>query len=294
MNRYVDDGMVAGFVTLVARRGEIIYFDKLGYQDVEMKIPMALDTIFRIYSMTKPITSVALMMLFEKGLVRLEDTVAKYIPEFNSIKILGPQGKFKPIRNEITIHMLMTHTAGLCYAEWESPVLARYYLEPFIWDPDQTLEEFVKKITSFPHIYHPGEKWHYSMATDVVGRLIEIISNMPLADFFEEKIFNPLTMVDTAFSVTEEKSKRFAAMYGTVEENPLTIIDEHVGGCLYSNHKLHCDGHGLVSTATDYFKFTQMVLNKGAFEGVRLLGPRTIEYMTMNHLRNDLLSIVME
>ena len=124
MERYVNDGKAAGFVTLVARRGEIVYFDKFGYQDVDTKSPMELDTIFRIYSMTKPITSIALMMLFEKGLVRLEDPVTKYIPEFKNLKILGPHGQLEPPRNEISVHMLMTHTAGLCYAELEAPVLA--------------------------------------------------------------------------------------------------------------------------------------------------------------------------
>lgn len=293
MKSYVDDGKAAGFVTLVARRGKIACFDKYGYQDIQAKIPMEYDTIFRIYSMSKPIASVAFMMLFEKGLVRLEDPVSKYIPEFKDIKILCARGRLEPIRNEITVHMLMTHTAGLCYAEWEAPVLAKYYLEPFIWDPDQTLEEFISKITNLPHAYHPGEKWYYSMATDVIGRLIEIIADMPLADYLEEKLFNPLGMPDTAFTVPETKEQRLAALYGPIEDNLLGIIDDSVGG-VYDNPKLHCAGHGLVSTAEDYFNFSQFVLNKGEYEGVRLLSPRTIEFMTMNHLRPDYLPMAMD
>jgi CubicO group peptidase (beta-lactamase class C family) len=293
MRRYVSEGKVAGFVTLVARRGKIAYFDKFGYRDIATETPMELDTIFRIYSMTKPITNVAFMMLFEKGLVRLEDPVTKYIPEFKNLKILGPHGELESPRNEITVHMLMTHTAGLCYAEWESPVLAKYYIEPFIWDPDQSLEEFVKRITNLPHKYHPGDTWHYSMATDVVGRLVEIIADMPIADFFEEKIFKPLGMVDTAFSVPKEKEDRFANLYGPDGNNLLAPVDVSVGG-EYSNPKFHIPGHGLVSTAEDYFNFAQMVLNKGEFDGVRLLGPRTVEYMTINHLKPDLLPWIMD
>jgi CubicO group peptidase (beta-lactamase class C family) len=292
-NRYMESGKVAGFVTLVARRGEVVQFQKYGYQDLETKSPMALDTIFRIYSMTKPITSVALMMLFEEGLVRLEDPVSKYLPEFKKIKILGPNGQLEPAKREITIHMLLTHTAGLCYAEYEAPALARYYMEPNIWDWDQTLEEFTKKIADLPHIYHPGEKWYYSMATDVVGRLVEVVSDMPFTDFFKEKIFGPLEMSDTAFSVPQEKENRFAKLYGPVDDDLLAIIDE-IGAGKYTAPKFHSGGGGLVSTAEDYFKFAQLVLNKGEYQGVRLLGPRTVDYMTMNHLGPELLPIFME
>lgn len=293
MGRYVDEGKVAGFVTLVARRGKVFYFDKCGYQDTEAKVPMALDTIFRIYSMTKPITSVALMMLFEKGLVRLEDQVSKYIPEFSNLNVLGPHGQLEPIRNEITVHMLMNHTAGLSYAEWEPPVLAKYYLDPFVWDHEKTLEQFIQRIVKLPQLYQPGEKWHYSIATDVVGRLIEIIADMPIADYFEEQIFRPLGMVDTAFSVPNEKKDRLAVLYGPDGDNFLATIDEKISG-VYFDPKLHSGGHGLVSTAQDYFNFAQMVLNKGEFDGIHLLGPRTVEYMTINHIKPNLLPLVMD
>lgn len=292
MERYVNDGKVAGFVTLIARRGKVFYFDKFGYQDIGQKIPMAPDTIFRIYSMTKPITSLALMMLFEKGLVRLEDRVSKYIPEFSDLKVLGPDGQFDPLKKEITVHMLMTHTAGLSYADYE-PALAKYYLEPYIWDHESTLEQFVEQMVALPQLYQPGEKWHYSMATDVVGRLIEIIADMPIADYFDEKIFKPLGMVDTAFSVPDEKKNRFAVLYGPEEDTLLATMDDKLSG-EYSDPKLHSGGHGLVSTAEDYFKFAQMVLNKGEFEGVRILGSRTIEYMIINHITHDQMPLMMD
>jgi CubicO group peptidase (beta-lactamase class C family) len=293
MERYVNAGKAAGFVTLVARRGEIVYFDKFGYQNAETKTPMALDSIFRIYSMTKPITSVAFMMLFERGLVRLEDPVTKFIPEFKDLKILGPHGQLEPIQREITLHMLLTHTAGLCYAEWESPVLGKYYIDADIWSPKRTLKEFVHKITTLPHVYHPDEKWHYSMATDVIGHVIEIVADMPIADYFEEEIIKPLGMSDTAFHVPRGKEPRFAELYGPKDDDPLAVISEKEGG-EYANPVAHFPGHGLVSTAEDYFRFSQMVLNKGEFNGIRLLAPRTIEYMTLDHLRPDLLPMVME
>ena len=292
MERYVSEGKVAGFVTLVARRNEVIYFNKFGYQDVVNKISMELDTIFRIYSMTKPITSVALMMLHEQGLVRLEDNVSKYIPDFSDLKIVGSDGQLEPLEKEITVHMLMTHTAGLSYAENEQ-VLAKYYLEPYIWNHESTLEQFIEQIVELPQLYQPGEKWHYSMATDVVGRLIEILADTPIADFFEEKLFKPLGMIDTGYSVPEEKLNRFAVLYGPEGDDLLATIDEKTRG-VYSDPKLHCGGHGLVSTAQDYLNFAQMVLNKGEFDGVRFLGPRTVEYMSRNHLRPELLPWVMD
>ncbi len=292
MHRYVNEGKAACFVTLVARKGEIAYFDKFGYQDIETKQPVELDTIFRIYSMTKPITSVGLMMLYEMGLVRLEDPVSRYIPEFKDLKVLGPNGQFETMKKEVTVHMLMTHTAGLCYAEYEPTVLAKYYLDPVIWDHESTLEQFTQRIVKLPHLYQPGEKWHYSIATDVVARLIEVIADIPIADYFEERILNPLGMVDTAFSVPSEKLDRFAKLYGPVGDNLLATIGEQIGGC-YTDPKLHSGGHGLVSTAQDYLRFAQLVLNGGSLDGVRLLGTRTIKYMTLNHLDSGLMPIVM-
>jgi CubicO group peptidase (beta-lactamase class C family) len=293
MQRYVDEGKAAGFVTLIARHGKVIYLDKHGQQNIEQGTPMGLDTIFRIYSMTKPVTSVALMMLFEEGLVRLEDPVSTFISEFKDLKILGADKKLENLNSEITVHMLLTHTAGLCYAESEPPPLAKYYMEPNIWDHTLTLEQFVDQIVKLPHFCQPDEEWHYSLATDVIGRLIEIISGLSLAEFFEKKIFEPLGMIDTAFSVPSEKEPRLAELYGPVGDGLLAKIGEKVGG-VYSNPKLFSGGHGLVSTVEDYFKFAQMILNGGEYDGVRLISPRTIDLMRRNHLEPRMLPWIMD
>jgi CubicO group peptidase (beta-lactamase class C family) len=291
--RYVDEGTFAGLVALVARKGALVYLDKFGYRDVESKKPMEFDTIFRIYSMTKPIAGVAFMMLFEQGLVRLEDPVSKYIPEFKQVKVLNQDGKLEEPKQEMTIHHLLTHTAGLDYAEVEHPDLKTTAVGKDIWDSTITLQESVKRVATRPLIYHPGEQWYYSLATDVLGAVIEVVSNQPIADYFEERIFKPLGMTDTAFMVPAEKDDRFATLYGHIDGNPLGLIDEETGGN-YTNPTLHATGSGLVSTIEDYFKFASLVLNKGEYKGVRLLGPRTVNFMTQNHLPTRMIPITME
>jgi len=285
MQRYVNSGKIAGFVSLVAQDGEIIYLDKYGFQNIETKTPMHLDTIFRLFSMTKPITSVALMMLFEQGFIRLEEPVSKYIPEFDDIKVLGKDGKLESIHTPITVKMLLTHTGGLCYGEWDSHEVSKHYEGHNILDPNQSLVEAVKKIVGYPQAYQPGKKWHYSFSTDVVGALVEIISEMTLKDFFSENIFKPLEMHDTGHLVPQENFNRVAGLYGPHENILLAPIDfpnENM-----SDTKLFFGGHGLYSTAEDYLKFSQMILNKGELSGVRLLASRTVEFMYQNHLHPE-------
>lgn len=291
MQRYIDDGKIAGFALLAARRGNIVFCDTLGYQDIESQTPMAIDTIFRIYSMTKPITGVALMTLFEQGLIHLEDPVSKFIPEFSKVRVIGKDGELNNLETEITIHHLLTHTAGLSYAELEEPALAKFVSEIDIWNQKITLKEMVAKIAKLPLHYQPGEKWHYSLATDVLGHIIEIISDKSIADYFDEIIFQPLGMKDTSFSVPEDKKSRFATLYGQTEKNPdpLGLIDTGGEYGVYDNPTLHYPGQGLVSTIDDYFKFAQLILNKGELNGHRLLGPKTVEFMTTNHLPSKLL-----
>jgi len=295
MQRYIDDGKIAGFALLAARRGNIVFCDTLGYQDIESQTPMAIDTIFRIYSMTKPITGVALMTLFEQGLIHLEDPVSKFVPEFSKVRVIGKDEKFENLKTDITVHHLLTHTAGISYAELEEPSLAKFVSEIDIWNPKITLKEMVGQIAKLPLLYQPGEKWHYSLATDVLGHIIEIISEKSVADYFDEIIFQPLGMKDTSFSVPEDKKSRFATLYGQTKKNPnpLGLIDEETGG-VYDNPTLHCPGHGLVSTIDDYFKFAQLILNKGELNGLRLLSPKTVEFMTTNHLPSKLVPIEME
>lgn len=290
MQRYVDQKLIAGIVTLVARRGSVVHFEKFGFQDLETKTPMELDTIFRIYSMTKPITSVALMMLYENGLLGLNDPVTKFLPDFEKVKVYVKEGELADLTREITIHDLLTHTAGLSYGDEDLPV-DELYRQADLFRTEIALQEMVRRLTDLPLANQPGQMWRYSVATDVVGYLVEVISDMPLADFFDEKIFQPLGMKDTAFFVPPQKIDRFATMYGLTEQGPLEVIDTATAGDFSEALRLYCGGHGLVSTTTDYLRFAQFILNKGELDGVRLLGPKTVELMTMNHLPADLLPI---
>jgi len=293
MQRYLDEGKLAGIVTLVARRGRVVHFARFGYQDIEAGKPMEFDTLFRIYSMTKPITSVALMMLFEQGLVRLADPVSRFIPEFKDIKVLGPNGQLLDPVREVTIHDLLTHTSGLSYGDFEDPSPGEAYAQSnLFFRSDITNQELVRGLAALPLLFQPGTMWHYSAATDVLGHVIELISDMSLGDFFKQKIFDPLGMVDTAFRVPAEKVARFATLYGLTEDDPLGLIGDDIGGD-YFNPRLESGGGGLVSTAADYLRFAQMVLNKGELDGVRLLAPKTVELMTTNHLPPALLPMVL-
>ncbi len=295
MQRYVDQNKLAGVVTLAARRGRVFHFEKFGLQDIESKQPLELDTIFRIYSMTKPITSVAIMMLYECGLFHLSDPVTKFLPEFNKVKVWVNEGQLADLTREITIQDLLRHTAGLSYGGYEDTLMAvdKLYDQADIFNPDMTLEEMVRRIADLPLVHQPGEVWRYSVATDVVGRLVEVISDMSLADFFAEKIFQPLGIVDTTFYISPEKRHRFATLYGKTKKGDLEVLDTGIGGD-YINVRLHAGGHGLISTAADYLRFAQFVLNKGELDGLRLLGPKTMDLMTTNHLPPPMLPMQMD
>ena len=294
MQRYVDQKTLAGIVTLVARRGSVVHFEKFGVQDIKANKPMELDTIFRIYSMTKPITSVALMMLYEHGLFHLNDPVSKFIPEFKKVKVWVDEGQLADLAREITVHDLLTHTAGLSYGGYEEPLtpVDELYDQADLFNSDIMLQEMVRRIADLPLVYQPGQAWWYSVATDVVGYLVEVISGMSLDDFFEERIFKPLGMEDTAFSVPPEKINRLATLYGKTEKGALEVIGTDAGG-EYLYVRLYSGGSGLVSTTADYLRFAQLVLNKGELDGVRLLGRKTMELMTINHLPSALLPMTM-
>ena len=293
MQRYIDQKLIAGIVTLVARHGRVVHFERFGMQDIEAHRPMELDTIFRIYSMTKPITSVALMMLYEHGLFHLNDPVSKFIPEFKKAKVFVTEGELADLTGEITIGDLLTHTAGLSYGDQEDFPVDELYGEAGLFSADIALEEMIQRLTDLPLVHQPGEVWRYSVATDVVGYLVEVISDMPLADFLDEKILQPLGMKDTAFFVPSAKMERFATIYGQTEKGTLEILDVATAGDYSETVRLHSGGHGLVSTAADYQRFAQMVLNRGELDGVRLLGPKTVKLMTTNHLPPALLPIAM-
>jgi CubicO group peptidase (beta-lactamase class C family) len=268
----------------VERKGKIIHLGKFGYQDIAEKKPLEFDHIFRIYSMTKPLTSLALMMLLEQGKIRLFDPVDKYLPEFNDVKVLEIGGKRVSPKTPMTVHHLLTHTSGLTYGLFgDSEVDKLYQEQAKLLHKDQTLAEMIRRIASFPLVGHPGEQWVYSVSTDVVGRIVEVISGLSLGDFLEAKIIKPLGMVDTAFSVPNEKLDRLTTCYAETEKDKLAVQD-HPSRSNFQNVKLHMGGGGLVSTIEDYLQFTRLFLNDGELNGVRLVGRKTIELMTVNHI----------
>ena len=292
MQRYVDEQKLAGMVTLVARRGQVVHFEKFGMADREAGTPMALDTIFRIYSMTKPITSTAVLMLFEEGLLRLTDPVSRYIPAFGQVKVLDntPGSGVRlvdPIR-PITVRDLLTHTAGLSYGFDEGVYIDDLYRQhlwgPLEANPDLTPEEIVGAVAKLPLVSQPGTQYRYSFATDVLGYLVQVVAAMPFAQFLQQRIFEPLGMVDTDFWVPSEKLDRFAAVYSLDELGGLKVLD--TPDINHYTHPTQCPsgGGGLVSTAGDYLRFAQMLAHKGELEDVRLLGRKTVELMMTNHL----------
>lgn len=225
MQGYVSRGDLPGVITLVERHGKTVHLSKCGYRDIAQEKQIEFDTLFRIYSMTKPITTVALLMLYEQACFQLKDPLHKYLPEFKSVKVLGENGKLEIPKTEITIHHLLTHTAGLTYGIFLGSEVDRMYQEAKIFDKSISLEEMVRRVASVPLYCHPGERWVYSVATDVIGRLVEVLSGMSLADYFQEKIFAPLGMVDTAFSVSPDKIDRFSTCYTETETNRLAVHD---------------------------------------------------------------------
>jgi CubicO group peptidase (beta-lactamase class C family) len=296
MNRYVESRKLAGMVTCVARRGHVVHCESYGLQNLETKTPMSEDSIFRIYSMTKPIASVALMMLYEEALFNLTDAVSLYIPAFKDPKVWGVGGELESPDRPMTVQDLLRHTAGLSYGgyrESKSPV-DKLYDEADLFNPTITNAELASRITSLPLMFHPGEKWHYSVATDVVGYLVEVLSGKPLAVFMQEKIFDPLGMVDTAFHIDPSKLSRFCTLYGKTPDSDFGILDMPDSSEYLPPVAMHSGGSGLVSTTADYLKFTQCILNKGELNGVRLLGPKTVALMTSNHLPAALLPIAFE
>ncbi len=304
MQRYVDQKKLAGMVTLVARRGSVVHLEKFGVQDFESGKPMELDTIFRFYSMSKPITSAALMMLYEQGRFQLDDPVTRFLPEFKETKVWAGEGELADPEREITIRDLLAHTAGLSYGGYEDTRVPvdKLYDAAGIFDADITTKEMVRRVARLPLAYQPGQVWHYSVATDVIGYLVQVIAGMPFDAFLQERILGPLGMVDTAFYVPAEKLDRLAEVYCPSADG-LKPTDTAIAGDFTRPPSLLLGGSGLVSTASDYVRFCQMTLNggelgdsfpyKGKRSGVRLLGRKTVELMTANHLPAALLPIGM-
>jgi len=288
VRRKTQDNQLVGAVTMVARRGKLVHFESFGLADVEANKPLDKDAIFRIYSMTKPITSVAAMMLYEQGKFQLYDPLHKYLPEFEDVQVYeenigGDVKLIKPSRR-ITVRDLFTHTSGLTYGIFGSTAVAAKYREANVHDESVPLEEMVRRMAKMPLLYNPGHQWHYGRSTDVLGRLIEVVSDMTLDEFFLRRIFEPLGMMDTAFYVPSEKVDRFPVNYRWDESGNRTIADDPATSRYLKRPVSLSGGGGLLSTPHDYLRFCQMLLNGGELGDTRLLSPKTVKLMTMNHL----------
>jgi CubicO group peptidase (beta-lactamase class C family) len=289
MQKVIDGKQLAGISTMIARHGKIVHFETFGWQNLETKTSMAKDTIFRIYSMSKPITGVALMMLFEEGKFRLADPVEKYIPEWKGMKVASGYGAeapaTEPANHPMTIRELMSHTAGFTYGIFSESQVDKMYRDAGVLDPSSTLKDMIDKLAKIPLRQQPGTKWQYSVSVDVQGYLVEVLSGQPFDQYLEQRLFGPLGMKDTAFDVPAAKATRFAQVYNYDPDGTLVAREGGLGGRNYLEPaKFFSGGGGLVSTSTDYMRFCQMLLNGGELDGVRILSPMTIKLMASNQL----------
>jgi CubicO group peptidase (beta-lactamase class C family) len=289
LNRnYIDSGKIAGCQTLVARHGHPAYFKSMGQMDRERRKPMADDTIFRIYSMTKPITSVALMTLYEQGYFQLNDPVSRFIPAWRDHKVWvsGEGANMETVApaKPMTMRNVLSHTGGLTYGATAHPVDRVYRKEGVQRGEGETLAAFAQKLAKVPLRYAPGERWMYSLSTDVCGYLVEAISGKPFDQYLQQNIFDPLDMKDTSFMVAAKKADRFAANYQREPDKTLKLLDDPERSGYLKQPTFFSGGGGLTGTTADYFRFCEMLRRGGELDGARILGPRTIELMHRNHL----------
>lgn len=294
---YIDNKQLAGAVVAIARKNKTVYMKSFGAADIDSNKAMTDDAIFRIASMTKPVTSVAVMMLYEEGKFLLDDPIAKFIPEFKEPKVLMADATTVPAKREITIRDLLRHTSGISYRFWGKPV-AEVYEKAGIFDglapTEGTIAEMTKRIAAQPLHSQPGEAFEYGLNTDVLGYLVETVSGMPLDKFFKERIFNLLKMPDTQFYVSDAQRNRVVSLYTPGEKGGLAKSPDaptRWGQLIFSpavpygpQRTYFSGGGGLTSTARDYLRFTQMFLNGGQLDGKRLLSRKSVELMAMNHI----------
>jgi len=312
LNQQVDSGRLAGAGALIGRRGEVGYFETAGHADRDSKTPFARNTLVRIFSMTKPVTTVAAMMLYEQGAFQLDDPVAKYIPAFANVRVwAGGDADITStvsVETPITIRHLMTHTAGLTYGFMHTNVVDAAYRDTGVEFPGAggELEQWIDRLAELPLICQPGSQWNYSMATDVLGRLVEVWSGRSLADYFQQSIFDPLEMPDTGFHVASENHHLFASLYGperggdmsnvaansasdlsAAERGGLRLLESGADSRYLNPASLYSGGGGLVGSMSDYARFAQMLLNEGQLNGTRLLSPTTVRFMRQNQLPDN-------
>ncbi len=297
MKGWTDSGKLPGMTVAIMRKGELAFAETVGKADVERNKPMRPDTIVRIYSMTKPLTSTAIMMLYEEGRFQLDDPISKFIPGFANPRVYsgGSRGKIEtvPAEREINFRDLLSHTSGLTYGFMESnPVDALYRLKGAdgveYGTAETSLKQVTERLATFPLIAQPGKAWNYSVSTDVLGYLVEVISGQPFEKFLAERVIKPLGMTDTDFHVPAAKHERFAANYNAGPGGKLVLLDDPAKSRYLAPRKVNSGGGGLVSTASDYLRFCKFMLNKGELDGTRLLGRKTVELMTSNHLKGDM------
>lgn len=304
IQKYVDEKQFNGATAIIARDGKIIYFKAFGYSDIQQKKVMQKDNIFRIASMTKPIISVAAMMLFEEGKFSLDDPISKFIPAFKNPKVIDKYNPSDttystiPAKTEITVRQLLNQTSGIGYAQIGSGEANAIYfknnINGGIGTPYSTLKEMIPKLASLPLFNHPGEKFQYGLNTDVLGYLVEVISGVPLDKFLSERIFSPLGMKDTYFFIPREKQHRLVNLYQQDSQGQLRLQDSVIklNGNFYRdfpktpNGSYFSGGAGLSSTAYDYAVFGQMMINGGEYNGTRILSPHTVRMMTQNQIGN--------
>jgi CubicO group peptidase (beta-lactamase class C family) len=291
LDGFVANGRHKGSLLVVTRGGRIAHVSHRGQRDAEAGLPVEPDTIWRIYSMTKPITSVAAMMLYEEGALSLFDSVAKFIPSFEDLRVYRHGMAAAPVTvraaEPMLVWHLLTHTSGLTYGfQQANAVDEAYRAAGFFLDPplEHDLASACDVWAGLPLLFEPGAEWNYSVSTDVVGRIVEVVSGQSLADFFAERIFEPLGMTDTGFSVSDADRPRMTALYAHDAASATAVPYPGVDVISAERPKLLAGGHGLASTAADYHRFTQMLLRRGELDGVRLLAPRTVDLMTANHL----------
>jgi CubicO group peptidase (beta-lactamase class C family) len=291
---WVNEGELSGAVTLIARRGGIAHFKAYGYRELAPQTPMETNSLFRIFSMTKPITCAALLILVEDGKVLLTDPVSKYLPEFENMRVLigEEDGRImtEPAASAMTIQQLATHTSGIGYdiPDSISPTLAQQFRDANVFDPNKTLKDSIETLASFPLLHQPGTTWKYSASIDVLARVIESVSGQSFGEFLKERLFVPLKMTDTAHAVPEEDWDRVAGVYTIPASSEDSQLQRRMGQeDYYRMGTSEGGGSGLMSSVMDYARFAQMLLNGGELEGVRILSPQSIERMSTNLIRDE-------
>lgn len=279
---YVDAGKLAGVVTMVARNGKVVHVSAVGKRGADDDRPLTEDALFRIYSMSKPITAVAAMMLYEEGKFQLRDPVSKFVPELANLEVLV-DGERVPANPAVTIQHLLTHTAGFSYGWRRKDPVDQLYREQKPLEA-KDLDDFIERMSELPLKFHPGTKWHYSVAVDVTSAVIERISGQRFDEYLKQRLFDPLDMHDTFFNVPQDKMDRLLPNHYWDRQNQKLVTLDGRSFANYTDTTMFSGGGGLISTARDYMRFAEMLRNGGSLDGVRILSPKTIEFMVTDHL----------